>query len=56
MICRPLWMQKLNEAWEKRSIIWLSGVAARGQDNTCTDDSGCRLRELRSAVRAAVAG
>lgn len=31
MIHRPLWMQKLSEAWAKRSIIWLSGVRRVGK-------------------------
>ena len=31
MIHRPLWTQKLSQAWAKRSIVWLSGVRRVGK-------------------------
>lgn len=31
MIKRPLWIHKINKAWEKRPIVWLSGVRRVGK-------------------------
>jgi predicted AAA+ superfamily ATPase len=31
MIHRPLWIDKINQAWKSRSIIWLSGVRRVGK-------------------------
>ena len=31
MIQRPFWIKKINKAWYKRSIIWLSGVRRVGK-------------------------
>lgn len=31
MITRPFWINKLNEAWASRSIVWLSGVRRSGK-------------------------
>jgi predicted AAA+ superfamily ATPase len=31
MIDRPLWIQRIQQAWEKRPIIWLSGVRRVGK-------------------------
>lgn len=35
MISRPLWLDKINRLWEKRSIIWLSGVRRVGKTSLC---------------------
>ena len=31
MIHRPFWLNKLEKAWDKRSLIWLSGVRRSGK-------------------------
>jgi len=31
MIERPFWIQKINDAWDKRPIVWLSGVRRVGK-------------------------
>jgi predicted AAA+ superfamily ATPase len=31
MIERPFWLQRIRQAWEKRPIIWLSGVRRAGK-------------------------
>lgn len=31
MIERPLWIHRIQQAWEKRPIIWLSGVRRVGK-------------------------
>jgi len=31
MIERPLWLERLHQAWAKRSIVWLSGVRRVGK-------------------------
>ncbi len=31
MLIRPYWIQKIEEAWEKRSLVWLSGVRRVGK-------------------------
>ncbi len=31
MINRPFWIEKINKAWESRSIVWLSGVRRVGK-------------------------
>lgn len=31
MIKRPIWIQKIKKAWEKRPIVWLSGVRRVGK-------------------------
>ncbi len=31
MINRPFWLKKIRQAWEKRSIVWLSGVRRVGK-------------------------
>jgi predicted AAA+ superfamily ATPase len=35
MINRPFWLAKLDEGWEKRSLIWLSGVRRSGKTTLC---------------------
>jgi len=31
MVVRPFWIQKIQKAWDKRSIVWLSGVRRVGK-------------------------
>ena len=31
MFQRPLWLDKINQAWKRRSIVWLSGVRRVGK-------------------------
>ena len=31
MIPRPFWIERLHEAWEKRSVVWLAGVRRTGK-------------------------
>ncbi len=31
MVQRPFWIQKIKDAWEKRSLVWLSGVRRVGK-------------------------
>jgi len=35
MINRRFWLKKLNDGWEKRSLIWLSGVRRSGKTTLC---------------------
>lgn len=35
MIKRKYWIQKIEEAWKKRSVIWLSGVRRAGKTCLC---------------------
>ncbi len=35
MNSRPFWINKINQLWEKRSIIWLSGVRRVGKTSIC---------------------
>jgi uncharacterized protein len=35
MINRPFWLRQLNDAWDKRSLIWLSGVRRCGKTTLC---------------------
>ena len=55
MIHRPLWMQKLSQAWEKRSIIWLSGVRRVGKTTLAqmipdADYVNCDLPSMRRSL------
>jgi len=31
MIKRPFWSEKIKNAWQKRSVVWLSGVRRVGK-------------------------
>jgi uncharacterized protein len=35
MITRTFWLKKLNDAWEKRPLFWLSGVRRTGKTTLC---------------------
>jgi predicted AAA+ superfamily ATPase len=35
MITRAFWLKKLKDGWEKRSLIWLSGVRRSGKTTIC---------------------
>jgi predicted AAA+ superfamily ATPase len=40
MVNRPLWLNQLHRAWEKRPMIWLSGVRRSGKTTLCKMISG----------------
>ncbi len=35
MLKRPFWLAKLKDAWEKRQLVWLSGVRRSGKTTLC---------------------
>lgn len=35
MINRSFWLRQLNDAWNKRSLVWLSGVRRSGKTTLC---------------------
>ncbi|MEZ5069459.1 MAG: ATP-binding protein [Bacteroidales bacterium] len=35
MVRRPFWLQNIQNAWEKRPLIWLSGVRRSGKTTLC---------------------
>jgi len=35
MIVRPIWLKQFERAWEKRPLIWLSGVRRSGKTTLC---------------------
>ncbi|MEW6006867.1 MAG: ATP-binding protein [bacterium] len=35
MVLRKFWIERINEAWKKRSVIWLSGVRRSGKTYLC---------------------
>jgi uncharacterized protein len=35
MIIRPFWLEQLKNAWEKRPLVWLSGVRRSGKTTLC---------------------
>ncbi|MEK7720095.1 MAG: ATP-binding protein [Bacteroidota bacterium] len=35
MVNRPFWLKQLKNAWEKRSLVWLSGVRRSGKTTLC---------------------
>ena len=35
MIIRPFWLKQLKNAWEKRPLVWLSGVRRSGKTTLC---------------------
>jgi predicted AAA+ superfamily ATPase len=42
MIPRPGWLERLHEAWTRRSIVWLSGVRRVGKTTLARDIEGAR--------------
>ncbi len=44
MIKRSLWLDRIEQAWSRRSIVWLSGVRRAGKTTLA--------RMLPSALRA----
>jgi len=43
MIERPLWTARIRRAWEKASVVWLSGVRrVAGLELHFTDPAGLR--------------
>ncbi len=52
MIKRPFWIRRIEEAWKKRSVIWLAGVRRSGKTFLCKsiDDIvyfDCEILETR---------
>lgn len=52
IISRPFWEQLLNNAWEKRTVIWLMGVRRVGKTSLCkslstTEYFDCELPSVR---------
>ncbi|MBB71753.1 MAG: ATPase [Legionellales bacterium] len=41
MINREFWLNRLNKAWAKRSIIWLPGVRRAGKTSLCQNIPDC---------------
>lgn len=35
MVKRRFWLKKIDEAWKRRSVIWLSGVRRAGKTFLC---------------------
>ncbi len=35
MLARPFWQQRLEKAWERKSVVWLSGVRRVGKTSLC---------------------
>ncbi len=35
MVQRQFWLQRLEELWRKRSVVWLSGVRRAGKTVLC---------------------
>jgi predicted AAA+ superfamily ATPase len=52
MIRRPFWIQRIEKAWEHRSIVWLAGVRRSGKTVLCQSLSNieyfdCELPRIR---------
>lgn len=52
MVSRPFWVQKVEEAWKRRSVVWLSGVRRVGKTCLCQSLPGidyfdCELPRVR---------
>ncbi len=41
MVLRRYWIERIEKAWEKRSVIWLAGVRRVGKTYPC-----CSLPEI----------
>lgn len=56
MINRPFWTQRIQEAWEKRPIVWLSGVRRTGKTTIARMFPGAVYQncDLPSVVRQMV--
>ncbi|MDT8428060.1 MAG: ATP-binding protein [Pseudomonadales bacterium] len=54
MINRPLWLKRLQQAWSRRSVVWLSGVRRAGKTTLAhmLGDAVYMNCDLPSAVRA----
>jgi len=55
MVRRVLWLQALERAWERRSVVWLAGVRRSGKTSLCQtlDDTvylDCELPRVRRAL------
>lgn len=55
MVKRHFWLKKIEEAWKKRSVIWLSGVRRAGKTFLCKsipdiEYFDCELPSVRRAM------
>ena len=55
MIERPLWLERVRQAWTQRSVVWLSGVRRVGKTTIARMLPGAVYLncDLPSSVRAA---
>ena len=56
MVLRNTWLQKINQLWSERSLIWLSGVRRSGKTVLCQSISDmeyfdCDLPSVRERLR-----
>lgn len=52
MLPRPCWRKRIEDAWEVRSVIWLSGVRRVGKTTLCraltnVDYLDCEMPRIR---------
>ena len=52
MVLRRSWIERIEKAWEKRSVIWLAGVRRVGKTYLCrslpeTEYFDCELPRTR---------
>ncbi len=55
MLKRTLWLNRIEKAWRKKSILWLSGVRRAGKTTLCQSVPGakyydCELPSVRNLV------
>lgn len=55
MVKREFWLKRIKDAWDHRSIIWLSGVRRAGKTNLCqvladTEYFDCELPSVRETL------
>ena len=41
MIIREYWLNKIEKAWKKRSVIWFPGVRRAGKTSICKSIPDC---------------
>ncbi|HLF87021.1 MAG TPA: AAA family ATPase [Nitrospiria bacterium] len=52
MVQRKFWLDRIKKAWQKRSVLWLSGVRRAGKTFICqslpkTEYFDCELPRVR---------
>ena len=55
MRLRPFWIEKIEQAWDRRSVVWLSGVRRVGKTTLCQSLPGieyfdCELPRVRTMI------